>query len=362
MPGTFPGIHEFELYLYFIGFLHMEKKPYTIVDLARILGVSKSTVSRALRDKHDVNPATREKVLKLAKDLDFESNNFAASLRSNKSNIIGVVIPSFAIPFYSIALGGIQFAASKNGYNVMVCQTDEKYENEISNINFLLKAGVDGILVSLSKNTKSVDHLINIHQKKRPVVLFNRAGNSESVPRVVIDDYTGALNACRHLIKTGSLRIAHISGPKTLPLSENRTRGYTDALSESGLAIDESLIFESDFSIESGKEATRLLLSRHMKPDAIFCICDAVAYGAMAVIKERGLKIPEEIEVIGFTNEPMSSIVFPSLTTVSQPINEIGQTATGLLMEFIKNGKSPYIRQKIVLPTEFVLRESTKKM
>jgi DNA-binding LacI/PurR family transcriptional regulator len=339
----------------------MSQKPYTIIDLARMLGMSKSTVSRALRDQYDVKPETREKVLELAKKLDFETNTLAASLRGNKSYIIGVIIPSFAIPFYSIAMGGIQAAASENGYNVMVCQTGEKYQTELDTINFLMKSRVDGILISLSKDTSIFDHLQRISKRGTPVVMFNRVSENLDLPNVVIDDYDASLMACRYLIESGCRRIAHISGPQSLILSQNRLNGFTDALYEAGLELHMNHIVESDFTLESGKMAARQLMSSAELPDALFCVCDAVAFGAMAVIREIGLRIPEDVSVMGFTNEPMSSIVSPTLSTISQPIETIGRTAVEVLLEHLNNPKSPQNRHSVVLGTELIIRESTRK-
>lgn len=341
--------------------LSMTKTTYTIIDLAKMLGMSKSTVSRALRDQYDVKPETRQKVLQLARKLDFKTNTLAASLRENKSYIIGVIIPSFAIPFYSIALGGIQAAASGSGYNVMVCQTGENYQRELETINFLLKSRVDGILISLSKDTSNYDHLVKLTNRGIPVIMFNRAGNHPDLPSVVIDDYEGSLSICRHLIAGGCRNIAHITGPQSLLLTQNRMKGYTDALAEASLPLNNDLICESDFTLESGKEATRRILSSPTRPDALFCVCDAVAFGAMAVIKDAGLQIPDDISVAGFTNEPMASIMSPSLTTMAQPIDEIGRKAVDLLLEHLKNPNSPHNRSKIILPTELIIRESTRQ-
>jgi DNA-binding LacI/PurR family transcriptional regulator len=338
----------------------MQKKPYTIVDLARMLEMSKSTVSRALRDQYDVNPETRQKVLDLARKLDFETNTLAASLREKRSYIIGVVIPSFSIPFYSIALGGIQEVASANGYNVMVCQSDEKYEIELANINFLLKSRVDGLLVSLSKDTKDFRHLAKLKNRGIPVVMFNRVMDEADLPMVLIDDYNSALDATRYLIESGCRKIAHISGPESLLMSNKRKQGFMDALLQSGLQVNDEWIIESDFSLESGELAMEKILNQPTLPDAVFCVCDAVAFGAMKKIRERGLSIPKDISVMGFTDEPVTSLVSPPLTTVSQPISEIGQQATQLLLEYIQDIKSPHNRKKEVLPTRIVVRGSTR--
>jgi LacI family transcriptional regulator, repressor for deo operon, udp, cdd, tsx, nupC, and nupG len=239
----------------------MSKKPYTIIDLARMLGMSKSTVSRALRDQYDVNSETRQKVLLLARELEFETNTLAASLREKRSYIIGVVIPSFSIPFYSIALGGIQEAAAAKGYNVMVCQSDEKYETEMANINFLMKSRVDGLLVSVSRDTKDFRHLTKLKNRGIPVVMFNRVMDDADLPMVMIDDYKSALDATHYLIESGCRKIAHISGPTSLLMSQKRKQGFMDALLQCGLQANDAWMEESDFSLESGERAMEKILN-----------------------------------------------------------------------------------------------------
>jgi DNA-binding LacI/PurR family transcriptional regulator len=338
----------------------MTKKTYTIVDLANLLGISKSTVSRALRDQYDVNPTTREKVLALARSLDFQSNHFAAGLRGNQSFIIGVIIPSFSIPFYSIALEGIQQVASQYGYNLIVCQTGESFTNEESAIRHLTRSRVDGLLISLSKDTPNAQHLLKLKQRGVPVVLFNRVVRDADLPRVLIDDYTGARDAVSYLVGRGHRDIAHISGPCTLMLGNEREQGYLDALREAGMESCRPLMARSDFSIESGKKAMLSILNGSIKPDAVFCVCDAVAFGAMEAIKGKGLRIPDDISVMGFTDEPFATLVTPSLSTVCQPIKQIGEMATSILLEYIRDIRGIHNRKEEILETRLIIRDSTR--
>ncbi len=336
------------------------KNPITIIDIARELNLSKSTVSRALRDSYDVNPETRQRVLRLARKLDFEPNVIAKSLREQKTFNIGVVIPSFLIPFYSTAIGGIQEVVSTSGFNVMTCQSNESYETEVFNVNSLLKSRVDGLLISPSKHTRQYDHIRKFVQKGLPVVMFNRITEDLDLPSVTVNDYRGAYNATEYLIKRGCRNIAHISGPKTLLLCNQRKSGYIDCLKSHNLAVNEKWIFESDFSMESGVAAAVELLKLSTLPDAVFCICDSVAIGAMMTFKKRGIRIPSDISIMGFTNDSFASVVDPSLTTISQPISEIGRKAAELLLLQLQRKFNKWDNRHIVLETSLVVRESTR--
>lgn len=333
----------------------------TIKDIARILNISKSTVSRALRDSYDVNPETRKRVMELVKELNFEPNITARSLRERRTFSIGVIIPSFQIPFYSVAIGGIQEVLSASGYNVMVSQTNESYDTEVGIVNSFLKSRVDGLLISPSKHTNKYDHIKEFINRGLPVVMFNRIVNDLEVPTVTVNDKQSAYEATRYLIRTGCNNIAHISGPKALLLCKQRKEGYLECLRDHDLSVREEWIFDSDFSIESGIRAAEEIIKLGAMPDAVFCICDSVAIGAMMTFKKRGIRIPEEISVMGFTNDAFAAFTEPSLTTVSQPVTEIGQKAAELMLLQLTRGFSKWDKKNIVLATSIVVRESTKK-
>ncbi len=332
----------------------------TIKDLAKKLNLSKSTVSRALRDSYDVNPETKRLVHDLAKKLDFEPNSIARSLREHKSFNIGVIIPSFQISFYSIAIGGIQKILSSAGYNVMTSQTNEEYEAELLGVNSFLKSRVDGLLISLSKHTNKFDHIKNFTQQGLPVVMFNRITNDIDLPSVTVSDYKGAYEAVEFLYKRGGKGIAYISGPKPLLLCKQRKSGYLDCLKDYNLPIREEWIFESDFSISSGINAAEEMLRLPALPDSIFCVCDAVAVGVIMTLKKHGIKIPSEMSVMGFTNDSFSTVIDPTLTTVSQPIFEIGEKAAELLLMQLNRRVTKWDNLKITLNTNLIVRESTR--
>lgn len=338
----------------------MKRSNLTINDIARALNVSKSTVSRALGNAHDVNPETKRKVRDYAAKYDYRPDFGAKSLRNRSTKTIGVVIPAYNIPFYSIAICGIQDYARNMGYNVMVCHSNEEYETEVKNVEALLNANVEGIIISVARNTLKSEHIKKLQRKGVPLVLFNRVLEDFKASKVVVNDFYGALNMVNYLVQTGCRKIAHISGPHNLLLSSNRKAGYLEALEIAGVKTDGSLIIEGDFTIQSGMDCARALLERNSGIDAIFAVCDAVAFGAMKVLKEEGIKIPEDISVAGFTNEPMAELVEPSLTTVKQPIYEIGETASKLLFAQLEDPDLP--AEFCVLDTTIEVRKSTRKL
>lgn len=335
------------------------KEQATIKDIGKILGISTSTVSRALRGRPDVNPETKQAVKELAEKLNYQPNLVALSLVKKKTKTIGVIIPSFTTCFYSEAISGIQDVAHDNGYHIMICQTNENYESEKRNIDIMLSSRVDGFIASITRETENLDHFKTLVDKGIPLVMFNRTGNLD-VPKVMVDDYEGAYKITKHLIDVGCERIAHISGPSSLLISKNRLRGFLAAMKDNNKRVHENLVVYSDFSLESGMVCTRELLQKNNRPDGIFAVCDTAAFGAIHVIKRAGLNIPDDIAVAGFTNEPMAQIIEPSLTTVSQPIYRIGQTAARMFIDMMEEGNE-YVPEARVLSTELILRDSTAR-
>ncbi len=337
----------------------MSKSGITINEIASALGISKSTVSRALRDSYDVNPETRKRVKEFADRHDYRPDFMAQSLKSGSGKTIGVIVPAYNIPFYSEAICGIQDYAIQQGYNIMICHSKEQYNLEVKNVEALLSANVDGIIMSVARDTDRNEHIRNLKRKRVPLVLFNRVIENFKAAKVVVNDYYGAYNMVKYLIGTGCRKVAHIAGPANLMLCANRKAGYLDALKEHGIEADIELIREGDFSIASGMQCMKQLIENGKNIDAVFCVCDAVAFGAMRLIKQEGLIIPDDISVAGFTDEPMAQLVEPSLTTVHQPIYEIGETAARLLFAQLKDPNLP--AEISVLNTKIIVRDSTRK-
>jgi DNA-binding LacI/PurR family transcriptional regulator len=334
----------------------MKSRSITIKDIAHKLDISTSTVSRALRNRPDVNQETKTKVMELAKKLNFEPNSIALSLVSKRSFTIGVVVPGYHAFFYGEAISGIEEFALDHNYHIVICNTRESYDLEKAIIRKLINKRVDGIIVSLSRETKNFDHLLELKEKNIPFVLFNRIVEDLESTKVCVDDRDGAIKAVNHLLKKGYKKIAHIQGPSGLLLSEQRKDGYLTALKNAGITPEPDWIIKSDFSLDSGKECTERLMKSKNKPDAIFCVCDEVAYGSITWLKKNGYKLPQQMGIVGFTGEVFAEIIEPALTTIEQPAYLVGTKAAELLIERINNPNLPHVT--IEFKTSLIERNS----
>jgi LacI family transcriptional regulator, repressor for deo operon, udp, cdd, tsx, nupC, and nupG len=329
----------------------------TIMDIAQQLGVSKSTVSRALRGHADIHEGTRKAVLELAQELDYQPNPLANALLKRRTNTVGIMVPEFQHFFFPTLIMGAQEVLTTAGFNLMIFQSNESYETEVANVKALLRSRVDGIMASITGQTQNFDHFRIILQKEVPLVFFNRVCPELTTPQVIIDDYSGAFQAVEHLIEQGYHRIAHLAGPQTLQIARLRKQGYLDALKKYGLPVDEDLIVYHDLIEKNARACAQQLLDLPQPPDAIFVVNDPSAIETMLLAKQRGIKIPEDLGVVGFSNDPVSSIIEPALTTVEQPVKEIGaQSAHLLLNQF----QTPNLEQKI-LATRLIVRTSSMR-
>lgn len=342
----------------------MKNTQTTIRDLALKLNISISTVSRALRDAHDVNPETKQAVLALARQLNYEPNRIAQSLRSKRTNTLGVIVPEINLHFFSSAISGAQAYAAKHGYTIMICQSMESFETEQSNIHMLVANRVDGLLLSLSRQTHQAAHLEALIQKKIPIVLFDRVIDGLPVSRVVVDDRGGAYQAVDYLVRTGCQHIVYLGGPTHLYISQQRLQGYRDALTAHGRTVRDEDIFQlEDFQRDDVAAAVHTIMGKARRPDAIFCMNDPIAVTVLTTLKEKGIRIPDDVSVVGFTNEPVSQYIEPALTTVTQPAYEMGQVAATLFLDQLqlKNSEvfEPVTR---ILPATLVVRHSTRPL
>lgn len=326
----------------------------TIKDIARELKVSVSTVSRALRDTYDVSQETKAKVLEKAAELKYKPNYNARGLSQGKTHNIGIILPFITNYYFSTVITGIQKTAYLHGYNIILFVTNDSSERESAIMGDLSASSLDGILISTCSS--STDHIQEMVSKGVPLVFFDRTGNL-NVSKVMQDDYNGAFEATSHLIAQGYTKIAHIAGPKGQKFTENRVKGYLHALSSQGLPIREEWIIHSGFSQECGEEDTGQLLNLPNKPDAIFAVNDRKAIGAMIVLKNRNIAIGKEVGIVGFTNDPISTIISPSLTTVAEPAFEIGRISCELLLNHLH--KKSFEPKEITLPAELIVRESS---
>lgn len=330
----------------------------TIKDIARELGVSPSTVSRALKDHPDISADTKKAVKALAEKYHYQPDAIALSLRSRQTRTIGVVIPEVVHHFFSSVISGIEDVAYHAGYQVMITQSNENYEREVRSIEALLNSRVDGILVSISKYTNRFGHLQKVLQEGVPLVFFDRACEEMEVDRVVVDDYFGAFRAVVHLINMGCRRIAHFGSTQLLAIAKQRLNGYISALQDHGMKVDERLIIQCD-TLPQALKMTAKILDMPDPPDAIFAINDLTAAGAMKVIKERGLKIPEDIAIVGFTNGQIAQLTDPPLTSVEQHGYDMGREAARMLLDRLTRPDPGYPPKIKILKTRLDVKASS---
>ncbi|HVI44801.1 MAG TPA: LacI family DNA-binding transcriptional regulator [Chitinophaga sp.] len=329
----------------------------TIKDIARTLNVSTSTVSRALRDTYDVNQETKEKVLALAAQLNYRPNSNATGLARGRTHNLGVVLPFITNYYFSTVITGIQEIAYNKGYNIILYVTNDSPERELAILRNLAISSLDGLLISISSSAADCSHFQEIMDHGVPVVFFDRVPEKVATSKVMQDDFNGAFEAVDHLISNGYQKIAYISGPQGLSLTEQRLQGYLHALKKHNIPVNEDWIVYSGFSQECGEEDTQHLLQLKDRPNAIFAANDRKAIGALLTLRQHHIKAGSEFGVVGFTNDPMSAIISPSLTTVAEPAMDIGKTACELLLKHIN--KKHFQAEQVILPGRLIVRESS---
>jgi len=335
----------------------IQMKHSTIVDIADKLKLSPSTVSRALSNHPDIKRETKERVRKAAGELSYTPNTIAQSLKRSKTNTIGVLVPEIKHDFFSSAISGIEEVAYQAGYAIIVCQSNESSEREIINTNVLLHQRVAGIIVSISQSTKSGEHFQDVLRRKIPLVFFDRVCEDVDASKVVIDDYKSSFDAVSYLVKKGYKKIAHFAGPKDLAICVKRWTGYVDALKKGGLPVPNEFVRYGGLHEQDGYDSMDALLKEGKIPDAIFAINDPVAIGAYQRIKEAKLRIPEDIAIMGFSNNKITSLIDPPMTTISQPSFEMGREAAKILIDMIDNKLNE--PKSLILDAELIVRGST---
>ena len=336
------------------------EKPATIKDIAKRLNISISTVSRAIRNASDVNPDTKQAVLALVEELNYQPNRLALSLRQKQTHTIGVIVPNLDYVL-SMMVRGIDEVALEAGYTVMVCQSNESFGREIVNTRRLLESLVDGFIISVSSETKSFDHFKKIQERGIPMVVFDRITPQLIAPSVRLDNEEGGFIATEHLLEQGYKRIAILAGPKDLGISNIRMQGYLKALKKHNIKKDDALIIHCDFNQDYAFFATKELLSMKKRPDAIFTISDRMAIGASLAIKEKGLKMPEDIGLVGFNNEPVVSLVTPNITSVDMSSFELGKAAAKLFIETMHHHEDMTTVEQVLRPKLYI-RESSQRI
>jgi DNA-binding LacI/PurR family transcriptional regulator len=337
----------------------MSKQQATIKDIARKLRISVSTVSRALRNLHDVNPETKKAVQELAAQLNYEPNYIAQSLINRKTRIIGVIVPIIASPVFSRILTGMNNAAQEHGYQLMICQSNENAEVEATLVKQLASFKIDGLLISVSGQTKGEESFEILKRKEVPIVFFDRVLSGMDAPKVIVDEFQSAFTAVEHLIKSGHRNIAHLAGPPNLSISHDRLNGYLAALKKYGLPVNDKWIIVCRNFEEDALDSVKKLFAKKPYPDGIFTINDASAVTVIKYLNKRGIRIPDEVGIIGFNNDPVSEIVEPSLTTIMLPCHDIGRIAVDMLIQRIDDRTIP--PETITLHSNLIKRDSSKK-
>lgn len=337
----------------------MAKKRISITDIAQLLDISVSTVSRALRGHSAISEATIKRVADVAKSLGYQPNSMAAGLRRGRSNMLGLIVPHIDGNFFSQVVKGIEAAASKAGYHVLICQSNEDVAHERENLETLMNAQVEGILVSLARTTREFEHFENVRKRDIPLVFFDRILEGHDVSAVVIDDRAGGYRATKHLLDQGYRRIAHFGGPQYLNIYKHRRQGYEDALREYGLPVPEELLYFCDMRMEDGAVGMKQLLALPQPPDAIFSSSDFSLVGALEVLKERGLRVPQDVGLVGFSNELFSRLTEPKLTSIDQHCELMGTTATRLLLQIMEEQGRRFAPRHIVLQPDLCVRASS---
>ena len=340
----------------------MRFEPVTIKDIGKALGISTSTVSRALRGSYEISSETKKQVLEYAEKVNYRPNPIALSLKERRSRSIGVVVCEIANNFFSQAINGIESIAYNRGYHVIISQSHESYDREVVNVQHLASRSVDGLLVSISGETTDLTHFISLHEKGLPIVFFDRISNEIVTHKVIADNYKAAYDATSHLIKNGYKKIAHITSAPFLSITKERLEGYKNALVDNGITFNEQYVkycSHSGMIVEEIEAALNNLLKTKLKPDAIVTAGDRLTTAALTAIKNLQLKVPDDIAVVGFSNTNIPELISPTLTTIRLPAFEMGQVATELLIQMIESKKPVTEFETRVLQTEFIVRNSS---
>jgi LacI family transcriptional regulator len=339
-----------------------DDKEITIYDIAKYLDISATTVSRGLKDHPAINKNTRKKIFEAAKHLGYRSNTFASSLRSKKTFTIGVIVPRLNSYFMSSALAGMEDAASRENYNLIISQSLENAEKEVANAHTMFNKRVDGLLVSLAYDTENIHHFDPFFKKGIPVVFFDRIYPHIDSTSIVIDNYRAGYDVTKHLIQQGCKKIMHLGGNLLRNVYLDRLNGYKQALRDHNITVDEKkMVYISKLSEETGVKAAEMILKMSSKPDAVFAANDTAAVYCMMKLKEAGIRIPNDIAFAGFNNDPISKIVEPNLTTVNYSGYAIGEAAVTTLINHLNGISSIKTTNSIILRSDLIIRGSSLK-
>ncbi|MDT0644639.1 LacI family DNA-binding transcriptional regulator [Zunongwangia sp. F363] len=336
-----------------------QKEKVTIYDISKKLNISAATVSRALNQNPKISEKTRKLVAETALEMNYKQNRLAQALKSGRTNNVGVIVPYINRSFFSSVIRGIEEELTPHGYHVIICQSHEEVKNEINQLNALLNTQIDGIFMSVSKTTKNTDHIKKALAENTPLIFFDRKIEVPGVSSVVLDDFKAGFMATEHLIKEGCNKIAHLSGDINLEIYKNRYEGYKSALKKHGFTPNPEHIIQTNSKIESGQQAVAQLWECDEKPDAIFSAGDYSALGAIQELKSRNIRIPEDVCVVGFSNEPFTKYMELPITSMDQTPQLMGKIAAQVFLEQVKGTKAVSIEKKVVLSPELFVRNSS---
>ncbi len=334
-------------------------KKVTIHDIAKELSVTFSTVARALNDNPAISTATKKAVKETAQRLGYRQNRIASSLRSGKTNTVGIIVPSLHVSFFSSVVSGIERIMNENGYTVLLYQSSESFNQEVKGIEKLMQLGVDAIFASVTTETENYSYYEEIKKHNIPLILFDRVFDNGIFPGVLINDYKGGFLATEHLIQQGYKHIVHVTAKQNIKIFKDRLRGYVDALKQYNIPVKEELIVAGKFSLEFGKQSVEKLVDDKLTFDAVFALEDFTALGAIQQLKERKIRVPAEVGVIGFANESFGLHVTPSLSTIDQQTITMGEKVAELFVAM--NKKPSETVQKIELDPILIMRQSTNR-
>jgi LacI family transcriptional regulator len=333
-------------------------KEITIYDIAEALSLSPATISRGLKDHPAIRKDTRKRIVEKAREMGYQHNAFASSLRRNRTNTIGVIVPRLNSYFMSTVIAGMEKVANAAGYNLIISQSLESVQKEITNVKTLFNSRVDGLLVSLAYDTEDLSHFDMLLEKNIPLIFFDRVFEHPKCTSIVIDNFKAGYEVTSHLISEGCKRIVHVSANLKRNVYAERLRGYRQALMDHGLPYDETLVFFNNLSDQAGVEVSQALLKMDTLPDGMFSANDACAVSCIRELKQAGVKIPQDMAVAGFNNDPLSKVIEPNLTTVNYPGQEMGEIAGSTLIRRLDSLEGVTLNT-IVLRHELVIRESS---
>ena len=336
----------------------MKKKPISLKDIATEFNVSISTVSRALKDSYEISPELRNRIQAFAKERNYRPSPFAMSLLKNSSGIIGIIVPDLVTYFYASIISGISDMAKQKGYSVIIASSYEQYEEEKQCLENLINIRVEGVMACISQETTDYSHFEALEELNIPLAFFDRVCLPDKFSSVVADNQESARIATEHLLQNGSKRVGFIGGADYLGIVKKRKEGYLEALQKYNIPIEDALIICEKMTPEEGCEATKRLLNLPNPPDAILAMNDTLAFAAMKEIKNNNLRIPQDIALIGYTDDTHSNYVEPALTAIARNTYEMGTTACRLLLKQIQEGGIP---EQVVVPTLLKVRNSSIK-